>query len=144
MKHSGGSRFLSEVEFLQLSQISSSRLHRFRCTPPRAFNTRLSGTIQKREFGSISPFEQSNPVEPTALLALLWKPLHTGQDHTPSNRAREFLGPNRMIGLSTHSAQQAQAGMSHPPGTIDYFAVGPVFATLTKLDYEPVGLERVQ
>lgn len=70
--------------------------------------------------------------------------LHVGQDDTPPIEARERLGPNRLLGLSTHSIQQAQQAMELPEGTLDYFAIGPVFATQTKPSYTPVGLELVR
>lgn len=70
--------------------------------------------------------------------------LHIGQDDTPPTEARRQLGPDRIIGLSTHTTQQATDAMELPFGTIDYFAVGPIFATQTKPDYEPVGLELVK
>ncbi|BET65538.1 thiamine phosphate synthase [Opitutales bacterium ASA1] len=69
--------------------------------------------------------------------------LHIGQDDTPPHVARAALGPNRLLGLSTHSLEQASAALALAPGVLDYFAVGPVFATRTKPDYRPVGLELV-
>lgn len=64
--------------------------------------------------------------------------LHVGQDDIPPDEARERLGPDRILGLSTHSFDQAQGAvtLSH---LLDYFAVGPIFATGTKPDYIPVG-----
>jgi thiamine-phosphate pyrophosphorylase len=70
--------------------------------------------------------------------------LHVGQDDTPVREARERIGTDRLLGLSTHSPEQAQAAMDLPAGTLDYFCTGPVFATQTKPDYEPVGLELVR
>jgi len=70
--------------------------------------------------------------------------LHVGQDDTPAIEARERLGPDRILGLSTHSVQQARGALGLPAGTLDYFAVGPVFATQTKPNYNPVGLELVE
>lgn len=70
--------------------------------------------------------------------------LHVGQDDTPAREARQRLGPDRILGLSTHSIAQAQAAMDLGSQVLSYFAVGPVFATQTKPDYEPVGLELVQ
>lgn len=69
--------------------------------------------------------------------------LHVGQDDLPVSEARARLGPSRLLGLSTHSIEQASAADGLPPGTIDYFAVGPVFATATKPTYTPVGLKLV-
>ena len=69
--------------------------------------------------------------------------LHVGQDDLPVPEARMRLGPGRILGLSTHSARQAQVAFALA-GHLDYFAVGPVFATATKPDYKPVGLELVR
>lgn len=67
--------------------------------------------------------------------------LHLGQDDTPPEQARERLGAGHIIGLSTHSPEQArQAIRLARARVIDYFAVGPVFATPTKPDYPAVGL----
>ncbi|MBD5778384.1 thiamine phosphate synthase [Pelagicoccus sp. NFK12] len=70
--------------------------------------------------------------------------LHVGQEDLPAVEARKRLGPNRLLGLSTHSPEQARAAMALPAGTLNYFAVGPVFATQTKPTYTPVGLELVE
>lgn len=70
--------------------------------------------------------------------------LHIGQSDTPAEEARARLGPGRLLGLSTHSRSQAAAALALPPGTLDYFAVGPVFSTPTKPEYEPVGLGLVR
>jgi len=70
--------------------------------------------------------------------------LHVGQEDTPAIEARERLGPDRILGLSTHSVHQAQGALGLPEETLDYFAVGPVFATQTKPSYTPVGLELVE
>ena len=64
--------------------------------------------------------------------------LHVGQDDITPREARERLGPDRIIGLSTHSMLQAQAAICLKD-LINYFAVGPIFATGTKPDYTPVG-----
>ena len=70
--------------------------------------------------------------------------LHVGQDDIPARDARQELGPDRILGLSTHSPDQAQKAMDLGPNVLDYFAVGPVFATQTKPDYHPVGLRLVE
>jgi thiamine-phosphate pyrophosphorylase len=65
--------------------------------------------------------------------------VHLGQDDMPPAAARKLLGPNAVIGYSTHSVEQAIAATKLP---IDYLAVGPIFATTTKSDTAPVlGLE---
>ncbi|MDP0500317.1 MAG: thiamine phosphate synthase [Verrucomicrobiota bacterium JB022] len=70
--------------------------------------------------------------------------LHVGQDDLSVAEARAKLGPDRVLGLSTHSPQQAADAMLQHREHLDYFAVGPVYATQTKPTYEPVGLELVR
>jgi thiamine-phosphate pyrophosphorylase len=69
--------------------------------------------------------------------------LHVGQDDVSPVVAREKLGESRVIGLSTHSVEQARAALKLAD-VISYFCVGPVFATRTKPDYTPVGLNLVR
>jgi thiamine-phosphate pyrophosphorylase len=69
--------------------------------------------------------------------------LHVGQDDMPATEARRLLGPDRILGLSTHTEEQAAAAIALGPGVLSYFAVGPVFATQTKPGYRAVGLELV-
>lgn len=65
--------------------------------------------------------------------------VHLGQHDMPPESAREILGESAVIGYSTHSVRQAAEAMRLP---IDYIAIGPIFATKTKDDTEPVvGLE---
>lgn len=70
--------------------------------------------------------------------------LHIGQEDLAPQEARQRLGTGRLLGLSTHSVEQARAALSLPPGTLDYFCIGPVFPTGTKPDYQAVGLGTVQ
>jgi thiamine-phosphate pyrophosphorylase len=64
--------------------------------------------------------------------------VHVGQDDLPVGEIRRLLGPDRIIGLSTHSPQQAAQAVA---AKADYIGVGPLFATQTKKDVcEPVGL----
>ena len=69
--------------------------------------------------------------------------LHIGQEDAPVAEARAALGPNRILGLSTHSVEQARGAIENAP-LLSYFCIGPVFATQTKPDYIPVGLELVR
>lgn len=70
--------------------------------------------------------------------------LHLGQEDMPVEEARRRIGPDRLLGLSTHSRAQASQALALPRGVIDYFCIGPVFATATKPDYQPVGLDLVR
>lgn len=55
--------------------------------------------------------------------------VHLGQDDLPPAEARRLLGPDAIIGYSTHTVAQARKATELP---IDYLAFGPVFPTLTK------------
>jgi len=68
--------------------------------------------------------------------------LHVGQDDMPVAEARKALGTERILGLSTHSLDQAKGALALAEH-LSYFAVGPVFPTQTKPDYASVGLELV-
>ncbi len=72
-------------------------------------------------------------------LALEADGVHLGQDDLPIHQARHLLGPEKIIGLSTHSAQQVTAAAQ---ADVDYLGFGPVFPTRSKHDHEPiVGVE---
>lgn len=65
--------------------------------------------------------------------------VHIGQDDLPLLKVRELVGPELIIGVSTHSPAQALQAVS---GGADYIGVGPLFATHTKIDVcDPVGLD---
>ncbi|MDA8233580.1 MAG: thiamine phosphate synthase [Clostridia bacterium] len=65
--------------------------------------------------------------------------VHLGQDDLPLEVARELLGRDKLIGISTHSLEQAVAAEE---AGADYIGVGPVFPTATKENLDPVvGLE---
>lgn len=68
--------------------------------------------------------------------------VHLGQDDLPPEAARRLLGPEAVIGFSTHSLEQARKALAEP---VDYIAIGPIFGTATKTDTFPVvGLEGVR
>ncbi|CAN7427888.1 thiamine phosphate synthase [Arthrobacter sp. LjRoot78] len=69
--------------------------------------------------------------------------LHIGQKDLPLAAARKFLGNEALIGLSTHSTGQIDAARAASRGTggLDYFCVGPVWATPTKPGRAAVGLD---
>jgi thiamine-phosphate pyrophosphorylase len=75
-------------------------------------------------------------------LALGADGVHLGQDDMPPAAARALLGEGAIIGYSTHSVEQAVAASRLP---VDYIAIGPVFATSSKDNPDPVvGLEGVR
>ena len=68
--------------------------------------------------------------------------VHLGQDDLPLEEARKILGPEKIIGISTHSIDQAKAAEN---GGADYIGVGPVFPTGTKADVvDPVTTQYVK
>src|ERR1039458_1192686 len=68
--------------------------------------------------------------------------LHVGQDDLLPEAARKIIGPTRWLGVSTHNPEQlAEADKT----SADYLAIGPVFATTSKANPDPlVGLEGVR
>jgi thiamine-phosphate pyrophosphorylase len=68
--------------------------------------------------------------------------VHVGQDDLPPADARAILGPDAIVGYSTHTLAQVEQAVREP---ISYLAVGPVFGTTTKdTGYAAVGLELVR
>lgn len=65
--------------------------------------------------------------------------VHVGQEDLPLALVRKLVGQEMIIGVSTHSPEQAQEALQ---GGADYIGVGPIFPTQTKEKAEqPVGLE---
>jgi thiamine-phosphate pyrophosphorylase len=78
------------------------------------------------------------------VLAMLsdWNAVHLGQGDAAMGEARLVLAPEGVIGCSTHTDQQVIAADT---AGADYIAIGPVFATATKANADPVvGLEGVR
>jgi thiamine-phosphate pyrophosphorylase len=67
--------------------------------------------------------------------------VHIGQDDMGVDKARGILGPDAIIGLSTHSEEQVAAAAGQP---VDYISVGPVWETPTKEGRPGVGLGLVE
>jgi thiamine-phosphate pyrophosphorylase len=67
--------------------------------------------------------------------------VHLGQDDLPIAEAREIAGPDCLVGKSTHSVDQAIRAFYEGA---DYIGFGPIFATPTKPEYSPVGLEEIR
>jgi len=67
--------------------------------------------------------------------------VHVGQDDMPVAEVRELVGPDVLIGLSTHTPQQIDAVDAT---LVDYIGVGPIHETPTKPGRPAVGLELVR
>lgn len=76
---------------------------------------------------------------------LLGAALHLGQEDLPPREARGVVGKKTIIGFSTHNEAQLLAAASEP---VDYLALGPIFATSSKENPDPVvgidGLRRLR
>ena len=69
------------------------------------------------------------------MAVLLDAALHVGQDDLPAADARALMGPQRLLGLSTHNEAQLLASNAEP---VDYIAIGPMFETGSKRNPDPV------
>ncbi|MEZ0275871.1 MAG: thiamine phosphate synthase, partial [Roseimicrobium sp.] len=67
--------------------------------------------------------------------------IHVGQDDLTVAETRAIVGPRCFVGKSTHSVAQASAAMAEGA---DYIGFGPLYATGTKPDYSPIGLEDIR
>lgn len=68
--------------------------------------------------------------------------LHLGQTDLPPREARDLVGREILVGLSTHNEAQLRAATLEP---VDYIAIGPVYATSSKANPDPVvGLEGIR
>ena len=72
--------------------------------------------------------------------------VHLGQEDIPVAAARRILGPDKIIGVSTHNLAQAEAAARE--GIADYIGFGPIFPTSSKEQPDPVqgldGLRQVR
>ena len=67
--------------------------------------------------------------------------VHVGQDDDSIDIARKKTGRNILVGKSTHNFEQALAAQREGA---DYIGFGPIFATPTKPDYQPIGLKQIE
>ncbi|MFS8794112.1 thiamine phosphate synthase [Synechococcus sp. R8-2] len=67
--------------------------------------------------------------------------VHLGQTDLPVAEARQLLGSQRLIGLSTTNAEELAQALN---SDVDYIGVGPVYPTPTKAEKPPAGLEYVR
>ncbi len=73
---------------------------------------------------------------------LLGAGLHVGQDDLAPRDCRKLMGPDPVIGFSSHNVNQLCAAGGEP---VDYVALGPVFSTASKQNPDPlVGVEEVR
>lgn len=67
--------------------------------------------------------------------------VHVGQDDMACVKAREILGPDKIIGVSAHTIEEAKIAKAQGA---DYLGVGAIFPTSSKDDAEVLGIERLK
>mgnify|MGYP001530391932 CR=1 FL=1 len=67
--------------------------------------------------------------------------VHVGQEDLEAGRTRELLGPDKLIGVSAHSVEEALAAQA---AGADYLGVGEAFVTGTKTDAKPISRETIR
>jgi thiamine-phosphate pyrophosphorylase len=90
-----------------------------------------------------SPYRAALIVNDRADIAAIAKAagVHVGQEDLAPADVRRLVGPEAIVGFSTHTVEQIEAALREP---VSYIAVGPVFGTRTKeTGYLAVGLELV-
>ena len=87
----------------------------------------------KRRIGSRAKLIMNDRAD--LCLAVDFDGVHVGQDDLLPGSARRIIGPNRWLGVSTHNPEQVSEA---DQTSADYIAVGPVFATASKANPDPV------
>ena len=119
------------VRFVQYREKEKSGLERYReCLQLRELTRKYGAAFLIYDFVDLA-------------LAVDADGVHIGQEDLPPRVVRELLGPDKVIGWSTHGPEQLQAANALA-GVIDYIGTGPVYATQTKKTAVPVGLEYVR
>jgi thiamine-phosphate pyrophosphorylase len=68
--------------------------------------------------------------------------VHVGQDDLSPAAVRDIIGPNRLLGVSTHNIEQFATALE---SSANYLAIGPIFSTTSKQNPDPiVGLDFVR
>lgn len=97
----------------------------------------IAGTVARRHRGLVCV--NDSPVLAGRFSADV---LHLGQTDGSAAEARRQLHRWALVGRSTHAPEQTDEALADE--AVDYFCVGPVYATATKPDYRPVGLDLVR
>lgn len=100
----------------------------------------LAHAVQRRIVGHV-PILIDDDID--AAIAANADGAHIGQTDMAPQEARQRLGQKRLLGLSVHNDEEMERALALPAGTIDYVGLGAVFATATKPDVPPLGLERL-
>lgn len=77
---------------------------------------------------------------PEIAVAIGAEGVHVGQDDLSIRDVRQLVGAEMLVGLSTHSLDQARTAAT---GDVDYIGFGPLFGTPTKPDYPAIGISEI-
>ena len=99
----------------------------------------LAGALHEMTSGAGIPLIVNDYAEVAAKVPV--EGVHLGQDDDSIAHARKKAGRDVLIGKSTHSFEQAVAAQQEGA---DYVGFGPIFATPTKPDYQPIGLTGIK
>ena len=111
---------------------------------------RHKGFLSRKAFGWLERIEELAKTAGATLVVndradlakLFGAALHLGQDDLPPSIARRVIGPDAMVGYSTHNETQLRAARMEPA---DYLALGPIFGTATKENPDPtVGVDELR
>lgn len=132
----------SNVEVVQEMIAGGIRIIQYReKRPPTSFSAMLAECRVIRELTRKAGVLFIINDYPSLALLVDADGVHVGQDDWPVTEVRRLLGPDKIIGLSTHAPAEAQAAVE---AGADYIGVGPIFNTQTKDDVtDPVGLEYI-
>jgi thiamine-phosphate pyrophosphorylase len=99
----------------------------------------LAGALHQITSGAGIPLIVNDHAEVAATVPV--EGVHLGQDDDSLAHARKKAGRHVLLGKSTHSLEQAVAAQREGA---DYIGFGPIFATPTKPDYQPIGLTGIK
>jgi thiamine-phosphate pyrophosphorylase len=99
----------------------------------------LAGALHQITSGAGIPLIVNDHAEVAAKVPV--EGVHLGQDDDSLAHARKKAGRHVLLGKSTHSLEQAVAAQREGA---DYIGFGPIFATPTKPDYQPIGLTGIK
>jgi thiamine-phosphate pyrophosphorylase len=99
----------------------------------------LAGKIHALTFAAGVPLIVNDHAEVATKVSV--EGVHVGQEDDSISIAREKAGRPIIIGKSTHSLEQATDAQNDGA---DYIGFGPIFATPTKPDYKPIGLDDIR
>lgn len=131
-----GAALLKKIDQVLAGGIDAIQLRSSELTD-RAF-VELAITIKDKCHAAGALFLVNNRAD--LALASMADGVHIGHNDLPLSLVRELVGHRKIIGVSTHSLPQALAAQR---AGADYVSCGPIWATPTKPDYEPVGVNLI-